>query len=274
MEDNWIPWHRRLPLILFAGLVMLLLVLPSLIVIPMSFSAGDYLEFPPRELSLRWYHNYFDSSLWAEATTISFIAGISTAVFASILGTAAAWGLRLMGRGVPPVLMMVLTMPLTVPAILTAIGIFYLYVRLDLVNSMVGLVLAHTMLAIPFVLILVLSRLQGFDLNQVRVAESLGARPVKAFFLVVLPQIRFAVIAGAVIAFLTSFDEVIVALFITGGGKSTITRVMFTSLRDQVDPTIASVSSMLILLSIVLVVVFQFFEGRAAKAAPAALKKE
>ena len=96
-----------------------------------------------------------------------------------------------------------------------SIGIFYLYVRLDLVNSMVGLVLAHTMLAIPFVVILVLSRLQGFDLNQVRVAESLGARPVKAFFLVVLPQIRFAVIAGAVIAFLTSFDEVIVALFIT-----------------------------------------------------------
>lgn len=273
MEDSWIPWQRRLPLILFAGLVMLLLVLPSLIVIPMSFSAGDYLEFPPRELSLRWYDNYFESSLWGAATEISFIAGISSALLASILGTAAAWGLRLLGRGAPPLLMMVLTMPLTVPAILTAIGIFYLYVRLDLVNTMFGLVLAHTMLALPFVLILVLSRLQGFDLNQVRVAESLGARPFKAFMLVALPQIRFAVIAGAVIAFLTSFDEVIVALFITGGGKSTITRVMFTSLRDQVDPTIASVSSMLILLSVVLVVVFQFFEGRATRAAPAVRKE-
>jgi len=267
MEDSWIPWHRRLPLFVFCGVVMLLLVLPSLIVIPMSFSAGDYLEFPPRELSLRWYRAYFASSLWAEATSISIIAAVSTAIAASVLGTAAAWGLRLLGRGAPPLLMVLLTMPLTVPVILTAIGMFYLYVRLDLVNTMLGLVMAHTMLALPFVVILVLARLQGFDLNQVRVAESLGARPVKAFFLVVLPQIRFAVIAGAVLAFLTSFDEVIAALFITGGGKSTITRVMFTSLRDQVDPTIAAVSSMLILLSIVLVMVFQFFEGRAGKAA-------
>lgn len=262
--DDWIPWSRRLPLILFAGLVMLLLVLPSLIVVPMSFSAGDYLEFPPREWSLRWYDAYFASSLWQEATSISVIAGLCTALAASALGTAAAWGLRLMGGG-SPLLLMVLTMPLTVPVILTAIGIFYLYVRLDLVNSMLGLVLAHSMLAIPFVLILVLSRLQGFDLNQVRVAESLGARPLRAFFLVVLPQIRFAVIAGAVLAFLTSFDEVIVALFITGGGKSTITRVMFTSLRDQVDPTIAAVSSILIAISVLLVVVFQFFEARSGK---------
>ncbi len=267
MLDDWIPWRRRLPLILFAGLVMLLLILPSLIVIPMSFSAGDYLEFPPREWSTRWYDTYLESSLWGEATTISLIAGACTALLASTLGTAAAWGLRLLGRGAPPLLLMLLTMPLTVPVILTAIGIFYLYVRLDLVNTMLGLVLAHTMLAIPFVVILVLSRLQSFDLNQVRVAESLGARPTRAFFLVVLPQVRFAVIAGAVLAFLTSFDEVIVALFITGGGKSTITRVMFTSLRDQVDPTIAAVSSLLIAVSVLLVVVFQFFEARGGKAA-------
>ena len=270
MED-WVPWRRRLPLVLFGALVMLLLILPSLIVIPMSFSAGDYLEFPPREWSLRWYDAYFDSSLWQAATMTSLIAGVATAVLACVLGTAAAWGLRLLGRGAPPLLMMLLTMPLTVPVILTAIGVFYLYARLDLVNSMLGLVLAHTMLAIPFVLILVLSRLQGFDLNQVRVAESLGARPVRAFFLVVLPQIRFAVISGAVLAFLTSFDEVIVALFITGGGKSTITRVMFTSLRDQVDPTIAAVSSILIAVSVLLVVVFQFFEARSVKAASPAV---
>lgn len=265
MQDDWIPWGRRLPLILFAGLVMLLLVLPSLIVVPMSFSAGDYLEFPPRQWSLRWYDAYFASSLWQEATLTSVIAGLCTALAAGIVGTAAAWGLRLMGQGASPLLMMMLTMPLTVPVILTAIGIFYLYVRLDLVNTMLGLVLAHTMLAIPFVVILVLSRLQGFDLNQVRVAESLGARPLRAFFLVVLPQIRFAVIAGGVLAFLTSFDEVIVALFITGGGKSTITRVMFTSLRDQVDPTIAAVSTILIAISVLLVMVFQFFEARSGK---------
>lgn len=271
MESDWIPWRRRLPLILFAGLVMLLLVLPSLIVVPMSFSAGDYLEFPPSEWSLRWYDTYFASSLWQSATSISLIAALCTALLASLLGTAAAWGLRLLGRGASPLLMMLLTLPLTVPVILTAIGVFYVYARLSLVNSMFGLVLAHTMLAVPFTLILVLSRLQSFDLNQVRVAESLGAPPVRAFRMVVLPQIRFAVISGGVLAFLTSFDEVIVALFITGGGRSTITRVMFTSLRDQVDPTIAAVSSILIAISILLVIVFQFFEARSGrKAGPAA----
>lgn len=265
MRDDWISWRQRMPLLLFAGLVMLLLVVPSLLVIPMSFSAGDYLEFPPREWSLRWYRAYFESSLWQSATIISVITGLVTAVLASLLGTMAAWGLLLMGKRLPPLLMMILTLPMTVPTILTAIGVFYVFARLQLINTIPGLVLAHTMLAIPFVVILVLSRLQSFDLNQIKVAESLGAPPTKAFFKVALPQIRFAVIAGAVLAFLTSFDEVIVAFFITGGGKSTITRVMFTSLRDQVDPTIAAVSSILITISVMVVIIFQLFEAHGRK---------
>ena len=271
MSDDDFHVTRRLPLIAFGALVMFGLIVPSLIVLPMSLSASDYLEFPPREWSWRWYEAYFGSVTWRDATIISLTAATATSVLASIIGTLAAYGLRLLGRSAPPTLLVFLTMPLTVPVILIAIGVFYVFARVGLVNTMTGLVLAHTMLAIPFVVVLVLSRLQNFDLNQVRVAESLGASPAKAFVMIVLPQIRFAILSGALLAFLTSFDEVIVALFITGGGRSTLTRVMFTSLRDQVDPTIAAVSSMLNLVSVLIVVVFQSITVRDSRAAVRAI---
>ncbi|MGE0212897.1 MAG: ABC transporter permease [Parvibaculaceae bacterium] len=267
MEDHVQP-RQRIPLYLFGALVMFGLIVPSLIVVPMSFSAADYLQFPPREWSLRWYEAYFGSVGWRDATIISLSAAFLTSILATILGTLAAYGLRLLGRGSSsPFLLAALTMPLTVPVILIAIGIFYIYARIGLVNTMTGLVLAHTMLAIPFVVVVVFTRLQTFDLNQVRVAESLGSSPARSFVLIVLPQLRFAIISGALLAFLTSFDEVIIALFISGGARSTLTRVMFTNLRDQVDPTIAAVASLLNIISVLLVVVFQAIEARDKKAA-------
>ena len=270
MEDHVRP-HQRIPLYVFGALVMLALIVPSLIVVPMSFSAADYLRFPPEEWSLRWYEAYFGSVTWRDATLISLTAAFLTSVLATILGTVAAYGLRLLGRGTSPLLLVMLTMPLTVPVILIAIGIFYVYARIGLVNTMTGLVLAHTMLAIPFVVVVVFTRLQTFDLNQVRVAQSLGSGPARSFVLVVLPQLRFAIISGALLAFLTSFDEVIIALFISGGARSTLTRVMFTNLRDQVDPTIAAVASLLNIISVLLVVVFQTIEARDRKAASRAV---
>ncbi|MGF7163436.1 putative spermidine/putrescine transport system permease protein [Rhodoligotrophos appendicifer] len=264
-EDHVRP-RQRIPLYILGGIIMLLLIVPSMIVVPMSFSGSDFLEFPPREWSLRWYSTYFHSGTWLDATAISLTAAIFTALFATILGTLAAYGLRLLGRGLSPLLLAALTMPLTVPVILIAIGIFYVYARIGLVNTMTGLVLAHTMMAIPFVVVVVFSRLQSFDLNQVRVAESLGSNPARSFILIVLPQLRFSIISGALLAFLTSFDEVIIALFISGGSQSTLTRVMFTNLRDQVDPTIAAVASMLNVISVLLVVVFQMIEARDRRA--------
>lgn len=270
MEDH-VRTRQRIPLYVLGALVMFGLIVPSLVVVPMSFSAADYLQFPPQGWSLRWYEAYFGSVGWRDATVISLSAAFLTSVLATTLGTLAAYGLRLLGRGASPLLLAALTMPLTVPVILIAIGIFYIYARMGLVNTMTGLVLAHTMLAIPFVVVVVFTRLQTFDLNQVRVAESLGSSPARSFVLVVLPQLRFAIISGALLAFLTSFDEVIIALFISGGARSTLTRVMFTNLRDQVDPTIAAVASLLNLISVLLVVVFQAIEARDKKAASKAV---
>lgn len=268
-SDTQITHLRRLWLYALGAVVMLFLLAPTLIVVPMSFSGADFLEFPPGSLSTRWYHAYAESVEWKAATLVSLKAAILTVLLATPLGTAAAYGLHVARGRLAGAILMALATPLMVPVIFVAIGVFYLYARLGLLHTIAGLVLAHATLAVPFVVALVTSGLKSCDMNLERAARSLGATRLRAFFTATLPQIRFSIVSAALLAFLTSFDEVIAALFITGGGKSTITRVMFTSLRDQVDPTIAAVSSMLILLSVVLVMVFQFFEGRAGKAAAA-----
>jgi putative spermidine/putrescine transport system permease protein len=270
---NW--WRRpvtptqitnggRLWLYAAAVLVLIFLVVPTLIVIPMSFSGSQYLEFPPRQLSLRWYQSYFASPAWMQATATSLKAGLSTAIVATPLGTMAAYGLLLSRTRHAQWLKMLLLAPMVVPVILVGIGVFYAYVKLHLVNTLAGLVLAHSMLAIPVVMLVVGSALKTFDLNQELVARSLGASRLRAFLSVTLPQIQFSVLTGAVLAFLTSFDEIIVSLFVSGGDNSTLTRNMFNALRDQVDPTIAAISTIIIGVTTLLLLFTQFM-GRARK---------
>ncbi len=238
---------------------MIFLIVPSLIVIPMSFSDSTYLEFPPRAWSLRWYENYIGSVEWRDATVVSLKAAVLTLIFATPIGTAAAYGLHVSRFRVAGAVQVALLMPLMVPIILTGIGAFYLYARTGLNYTLAGVVIAHTMLAIPFVLITVTSGLKTYDMNQEMVARSLGASRLRAFLTITLPQIRFSVVAGALFAFITSLDEVIVALFISGGENATLTRRMFNALRDQIDPTIAAISTCLIAVSILALLLVQIF---------------
>ena len=256
--DTQITHGARLWLYVVAVLVMVWLVIPTLLVIPMSFSASQYLEFPPREWSVRWYKSYFNSTAWMQATVTSLKAGLLTALLATPLATMAAYGLHVSRLRHANLLLMVLLTPMVVPVILIGIGVFYAYVKLKLVNSLLGLVLAHSMLAIPVVMLVVASALKSFDLDQELVARSLGASRIKAFWMVTLPQIKFSVVTGAVLAFLTSFDEIIVSLFVSGGDNSTLTRNMFNALRDQVDPTIAAISTLIVLATTVLLVITQY----------------
>ena len=252
--------HRaRLWLYALAALVLAFLIVPTLIVVPMSFSASQYLEFPPREWSLRWYQSYFASTSWMQATATSFKAGLLTALVATPFGTLAAYGLAASRFRAARAVHVLLLTPMIVPVILVAVAVFYVYVKVKLNNSLTGLVLAHTMLALPLVLITVTSALKSFDANQEMVARSLGASRTRAFLLVTLPQIRFAVVTSALLAFLTSFDEVILALFVSGGVNSTLTRNMFMALRDQIDPTIAAISTMMIVVTTVLFALTQMF---------------
>ena len=260
--DTQITHGARLWLYALAIGVLVFLVIPTLLVIPMSFSGAQYLEFPPREWSLRWYRGYFDSTSWMQATATSLKAASLTALLATPLATMAAYGLNASRLRHANLLMMLLLTPMVVPVILIGIGVFYAYVKLKLVNSMLGLVLAHSMLAVPVVMMVVGSALRTFDMDQEKVARSLGASRLRAFWMVTLPQIRFSVVTGAVLAFLTSFDEIIVSLFVSGGDNSTLTRNMFNALRDQVDPTIAAISTLIVAVTSLLLVFTQFV-GRA-----------
>jgi len=259
--------HRaRLWLYAVAALVLAFLALPTLIVVPMSFSASQYLEFPPRQWSLRWYANYFGSVAWMDATATSFKAAALTALLATPIGTLAAYGLAASGLRAARAIFVLLITPMIVPVILIAIAVFYVFVKIKLNNSLFGLVLAHAMLAVPVVMIVVASALKSFDMNQEMVARSLGAPRWRAFLTVTLPQIGFAVFSAAVLAFLTSFDEVILALFVSGGENSTLTRNMFLALRDQIDPTISAISTIMIVVTTILLALTQAF-GRDKRAA-------
>lgn len=258
-SDTQVTHGQRLWLYVFSVIVMILLVAPTLIVIPMSFSDSQYLEFPPETWSLRWYRNYFGSSEWMAATRASLKAAVLTTLVATPIGVMAAYGLHTSRIRFLRVLFSVLIAPMMVPLILIAVGAFYVYAKAGILYSLAGLVMAHSILALPLVIIVIGSALKSYDMNQELAARSLGASRFQAFFHVTLPQIKFAVITSALLSFLTSFDEVVVAMFISGGDNATLTRNMFNALRDQIDPTIAAISTVMITITTLLMVLAQIF---------------
>ncbi len=181
---------------------------------------------------------------------------------ATPLGTMAAYALFVSGHRLAKAIFMFLITPMIVPVILIAIGAFYAYGRVGLNNTISGLVLAHTAMATPLVMIVITAALRSYDLNQERVARSLGATRLKAFFSITLPQIKFSVVTAALLSFLTSFDEVIIAIFVSGGSKATLTKHMFSALRDFIDPTIAAISTIMVLISTVLLLATQLIGPR------------
>ncbi|MGY9035345.1 MAG: ABC transporter permease [Rhodobacterales bacterium] len=267
VSETQIRLKDRLWLYIFSIIVLFLLIVPSLVVIPMSFSGSQYLEFPPKSFSLRWYEAYFFSSSdngmgfndWMGATWTSIKVAVLTIFVATPIGTMAAYGLSNSSARVRGILFPIMISPMAVPIILVAIGLFYFFVQFKMVNSITGLVLGHSLVAMPLVLIIVLSALRNYDMNQEKVARSLGASRLRAFFEITLPQIKFSIISACLISFLTSFDEVIISLFVSGGDNSTITRAMFLALRDQIDPTIAAISTVLIIISSGLLLLTQLF---------------
>lgn len=258
-SDTQITHGGRMWLYVLAVLVMVFLVAPTIIVVPMSFSDSQYLEFPPRNWSIRWYDHYVNSTAWMAATRTSLLVAFLTMLVATPMGVMAAYGLFVSNLRVAHLAFILIISPMMVPIILIGIGVFYIYAKLKIVFTIFGLVMAHVMLAIPLVLILMSSAFRSYDMNQEMVARSLGASRFHAFMVITLPQIRFAVITSALLAFITSFDEIIVALFVSGGDNATLTRSMFITLRDQIDPTIASISTIMVLVSTSLLVMAQLF---------------
>jgi putative spermidine/putrescine transport system permease protein len=259
------PRRINLWLGIAAGVVFFYLIFPILVIIPLSFSSATYLSFPPPGFSLQWYENFFDRRDWLEASELSIWIALTAMALSVVLGTPAALGLvrgRFRGR---QIINAFILSPLIAPAIIVAIGVYFFYAGIGLVGSPAALIVAHTCLAVPFVVINVSATLHGFDERLEYAAMSLGATPWRTFWQVTLPIIRPGVLAGAVFAFISSFDELIVALFVSGTTAVTLPRKMFQSIRFEIDPTIAAVSTLLIAFTAALFVVAELLRRRAER---------
>jgi putative spermidine/putrescine transport system permease protein len=245
-----------------ATLVLFFLMVPILAIIPLSFSSGTFLTYPLPGFSFRWYEELLISDKWIPALRNSMIVGVSSTIASMVLGTLAAMGLNRANFAFKPVVMGILLSPMIVPMIITAVGMYFFFAPLGLTNSFPGLIMAHTALSAPFVVITVSATLAHFDMNMSRAAASLGAPPLVAFFRIVLPLILPGVASGGLFAFATSFDEVVVVLMIAGPDQRTLPREMFSGIRENINPTITAVATVLILTSVVLLSCLEWLRRR------------
>jgi putative spermidine/putrescine transport system permease protein len=249
----------------FRGLcvaVLAYLLVPVLVIIPLSFSDSTFLVYPIPGWSLRWYDNLFASAEWARAVRNSFIVAPAATLIATVLGVTAAVGLVRANFPFKGLLISVLIAPMIVPVVIVGVGTYLLFASIGMADTYTGLIVVHAALGAPFVLTTVLATLQGFDNNLVRASLAAGATPLATFFRVTLPVIAPGVISGALFAFATSFDEVVVTLFLAGPDQSTLPRQMFAGIRENISPTIAAVATLLISFTTLLLLSMEWMRGR------------
>lgn len=257
----------RVLLVLFCILCLAFLICPLLIVVPISFSSSSFLSFPPTELSLKWYRNYFTDASWLDATRMSIYAGIGSAILSTVLGTLAASALSSRKVRFGGAIETVLMLPIVVPGIVLAIAAFSLYSKLQLVATPSGVILSHTVLALPFVVTMMRKGFDSLDGSLAEASYVMGASPFRTFVQVKLPILAPSLVASFILAFVTSWDEVVYAVFIGGGEATTLPLKMFSYLQTEINPTIAAVSSLLLMVVLVFGLLFSlvnlYFRKRA-----------
>ena len=258
------------------GLILAFLVAPILVIVPLSFNAEPYftftegmLRFDPEAYSLRWYRQVLGDAAWARGLANSLLIGVAATVLATALGTLAALGLSSRAMPARQLVMGLLISPMVTPLIISAAGMFFFYSTLGLSQTHLGLILAHAALGTPFVVITVTATLSAFDRNLTRAAASLGAGPVTTFRRVQLPLIAPGVVSGALFAFATSFDEVVVVLFMAGENQRTIPRQMWAGIREQISPAMLAVATFLILFAVLLLCTVEWLRRQAGRPAGA-----
>jgi putative spermidine/putrescine transport system permease protein len=283
-------WHYCY--LAICGFVFLFLIAPIIIIIPLSFNAEPYftftqemLSFDPKGYSLRWYdrilthgmanpdiprdgvwwNDAWNNGQWIHSVKNSVIIGVASTIVATVLGTIAALGLSRPEMPFRRLIMALLISPMIVPLIITATGLFFFYSTVGLAHTYLGIILAHAMLGIPFVIITVTATLVGFDHSLTHAAASLGATPLTTFRQVILPLILPGVISGALFAFVTSFDEVVVVLFVASFDQHTIPLQMWNGIREQISPTILAVATILVIFSIILLTTIEFLRRRSER---------
>ncbi len=253
-----------------AAAVAALLISPIIVISVLSFSESRYLMFPPPGYSLRWYQNLIQDTSWRHAFLTSIEIAIPVMFLATLLGTAAAIALaRSQSRAKELLITLTLT-PMIVPSIVTAVAAFLWFAPVHLVETPIALVFSHTAIAIPLVVLSVSASLQGVDQSLELCARSLGASPFLAFRKITLPQIRAGILGGGLFAFITSFDEPVIALFIAGTKTVTLPKRMWDGIRYEIDPTVSAVSTIIVLFTLFLVVLAFHFSPRRTRTSPPA----
>ena len=260
-------WHYTFRVICFA--IFFFLLAPILIMIPLSFNAAPFFTFTremltlqPEGFSLRWYQDFLSSESWMRSIRNSFIIGIAATLLSTTLGTLAALGLSKSEMPAKGLIMGILISPMIVPLIISAAGMFFFFSSINIAQTYLGVVLAHAALGTPFVVITVTATLVGFDHSLTRAAANLGASPTRTFFKITMPLILPGVISGALFAFITSFDEIVVVLFVAGVEQRTIPREMWSGIREDISPTILAVATILVLISVALLTVVELLRRR------------
>lgn len=259
--------------IAFCAAAFIFLVAPILVIVPLSFNAEPYFTFTegmlrldPDAYSLRWYRNVVEDEAWSRALVNSLVIGSAATLLATALGTLAALGLASPAMPGRALITGILISPMVTPIIIVAVGMFFFYSSIGLGQSYTGLILAHATLGAPFVVITVTATLSGFDRTLLRAAASLGAGPLRSFFRVQLPLIAPGVFSGGLFAFATSFDEVVVVLFMGGLEQRTIPRQMWSGIREQISPSILAVAVFLIAFAVLALFTVQWLRSRSVEA--------
>ena len=260
-------WHYTY--LTICGLVFLYLILPIIMIVPLSFNAEPYFTFTEGMLSFdmsaystRWYTDFFTSESWLHSIKNSFIIAIASTFLATALGTLAALGLSRPHMPGRELVMSILISPMIVPLIISGAAMFFFYSQINLAQTHLGVILAHAALGTPFVVITVTATLVGFDRSLIRAANNLGANDQVVFFKIILPLIAPGVISGALFAFITSFDEVVIVLFLAGYEQRTSPLEMWSGIREQISPTILAVATMLVTLSVILLATLEILRRR------------
>lgn len=283
-----VNYFNKYIFLLICTFIFVFLITPILIIMPLSFNAEPYftftegmLTFDSAAYSFRWYQDIFfngmfdpaatgvawwsdmwENSQWVRSTRNSFFIAICATLLATGLGTLAALGLSRAEMPYRAAITSLLISPMIVPLVITATGMFFFYSDVGLAKTYLGVILAHTTLGIPFVIITVTATLSGFDRSLIRAAENLGADGWTTFRKVIMPLILPGMISGALFAFITSFDEVVAVLFIADVEQRTIPRQMFSGIREQISPTILAVATVMVILSIILLGVLELLRRR------------
>lgn len=264
----YVGWRGKLAhysLMAFSVMALIFLMAPVLAVVPLAFNADPYFTYPIHNWSLKWFHEFFTDEVWQIAVKNSFTIAITATLISTTLGTLASVGLthrNLPGRAL---ITAILVSPMIVPIVIIAVGAYFFYSTLGIANSLTGIVLAHAVLGTPFVVITVCATLAGFDQALFRAARSLGASPWTAFRKITLPLIWPGVFSGALFAFATSFDEVVVVLFLGSVEQRTIPRQMWTGLREQLSPTILAAAVVLIVISVAMLLTLEALRRRSMR---------